>query len=565
MKKIELSPEQILEIISIYQNNPIGMSEIGKKYGVSREVIKRILKENNIKLTSPGQKYKGGKKESDKRYRKKRIESGVSDIKYDQWIKAHQEYIKNYRKEYYQKNKEKLREKKRINQTKLILNNPQYKLAQRFRTAIWQNIKDNGQTKYNNTFNLLPYTFDELKQHLENLFTDGMRWDNYGEWHVDHAIPQSKFSYTSIDSDEFRQCWSLGNLKPMWGKINTSKNNDLTYLTLDAVRYLQNNHVNNIIKFNNIIISKEYLKSIINSYGKDYLEEYIDDILNLIWKASPELPKIDTNENVSDLKKYSELINPLDDNGNIVNTKINSYGNMFLKSRFSSYWKSSYAKRKSPTECWKDYKMMRLILKYRLGLNNSGEIFDISLKQMIKGISATRTSISFFKPLLAFFLYKKYLGDIQNPIVFDPCCGFGGRLLGFKCAYPNGTYIGCEPNIETYKELIDLTRELNLSNVKIYNSKFEDMDINFNYDLALTSVPYFNLEKYSNVVEYNNYNDWLNKFMHPICKLPKLILNLPINIMQDLFLDNYLDCYLINNKTHFKKIINKEAILKLNF
>ena len=34
--------------------------------------------------------------------------------------------------------------------------------------------------------NLLKYTANELKNHLENLFTDGMSWSNYGEWQVDH-------------------------------------------------------------------------------------------------------------------------------------------------------------------------------------------------------------------------------------------------------------------------------------------------------------------------------------------------------------------------------------------
>jgi len=30
-----------------------------------------------------------------------------------------------------------------------------------------------------------------LKKHLEKKFSKGMSWNNYGEWHVDHIIPDS--------------------------------------------------------------------------------------------------------------------------------------------------------------------------------------------------------------------------------------------------------------------------------------------------------------------------------------------------------------------------------------
>ena len=30
-----------------------------------------------------------------------------------------------------------------------------------------------------------------LKKHIENLFCDGMSWDNKSDWHIDHKIPLS--------------------------------------------------------------------------------------------------------------------------------------------------------------------------------------------------------------------------------------------------------------------------------------------------------------------------------------------------------------------------------------
>lgn len=77
---------------------------------------------------------------------------------------------------------------------------------------------------------LVNYTLKDLKQHLENLFGPGMGWDNYGVrgWHVDHIRPISSFcveKLQDINSKEFKECWSLDNLQPLWWYDNLSKGN----------------------------------------------------------------------------------------------------------------------------------------------------------------------------------------------------------------------------------------------------------------------------------------------------------------------------------------------------
>jgi hypothetical protein len=69
-----------------------------------------------------------------------------------------------------------------------------------------------GVEKNDKTINILGYSAWDLKIHLEKQFTDGMSWDNHGEWHIDHIKPVSSFdelTHPSIVN-------SLGNLKPMW-------------------------------------------------------------------------------------------------------------------------------------------------------------------------------------------------------------------------------------------------------------------------------------------------------------------------------------------------------------
>ncbi len=74
---------------------------------------------------------------------------------------------------------------------------------------------------------LVGYTIEELCLHLELLFVDGMTWDNYGKWHIDHIIPQSYFKFNSPDDVEFKMCWRLENLQPLWARDNIGKSNKL--------------------------------------------------------------------------------------------------------------------------------------------------------------------------------------------------------------------------------------------------------------------------------------------------------------------------------------------------
>jgi hypothetical protein len=54
-----------------------------------------------------------------------------------------------------------------------------------------------------------------------------MTWENYGKWHIDHKRPIASFNFTSYEDPEFKECWALNNLQPMWAKENMSKGNKI--------------------------------------------------------------------------------------------------------------------------------------------------------------------------------------------------------------------------------------------------------------------------------------------------------------------------------------------------
>jgi len=70
---------------------------------------------------------------------------------------------------------------------------------------------------------LTGYTAEELKKYLEKRWLPGMSWENYGEWHIDHIVPISVFNFRNAEDVDFKRCWALKNLRPLWAKDNLSK------------------------------------------------------------------------------------------------------------------------------------------------------------------------------------------------------------------------------------------------------------------------------------------------------------------------------------------------------
>lgn len=79
----------------------------------------------------------------------------------------------------------------------------------------------NETTKSVRTFELIGCSTYELKLHLEKQSVDGMTWENYGKWQIDHIIPCCSFNLT--DEKEQRKCFHFSNTQPLWKKDNLIK------------------------------------------------------------------------------------------------------------------------------------------------------------------------------------------------------------------------------------------------------------------------------------------------------------------------------------------------------
>jgi len=153
-----------------------------------------------------------------------------------------QKRAKEYRQQNLEKTRRSVREYKkrnrnqilarRIENYKKIKDNKTYKLGKTMSQQIRSTLI-NGSKNKRTWENLVGYTVQDLKNHLESLFEPWMNWENYGQyaigkpktWNIDHVIPKSMFKYETPEDEEFKLCWSLKNLQPKGALKNLSKGN----------------------------------------------------------------------------------------------------------------------------------------------------------------------------------------------------------------------------------------------------------------------------------------------------------------------------------------------------
>ena len=93
-----------------------------------------------------------------------------------------------------------------------------FRLENSMRSRLWAALRGRGDGRL---LSRLGFDVPTLKLHLERQFLDGMTWENYGAWHVDHRVPCAAFDMT--DEQQFKQCWALENLRPLWAADNIKK------------------------------------------------------------------------------------------------------------------------------------------------------------------------------------------------------------------------------------------------------------------------------------------------------------------------------------------------------
>lgn len=158
-------------------------------------------------------------------YRFKKIKSKNRDrIRKRRWVLNNKEKIKEGSRLYRDSGKripptkEKIRQYKKTAYDK-TMSDPYKKLVHYYRARMNRILK--GKDKLFKSGDIILFSKESLIDHIESLFKEGMSWDNYGSWHIDHIKPISSFNLK--DREDMIACWSLNNLQPLWAIENLKK------------------------------------------------------------------------------------------------------------------------------------------------------------------------------------------------------------------------------------------------------------------------------------------------------------------------------------------------------
>lgn len=162
-------------------------------------------------------------KECTSLYHKKYCEVNKTSLKKEKEIyyKNNKQYFKDKNKINYENNKNIIFQKANKRKKNRLKEDINYKLTCNLRTRLSNALK--RKQKSGSAISELGCSIESFKIHLEKQFQEGMSWDNYGEWHIDHILPLSKFDLSN--KEELKKACFYTNLQPMWALENIKKGN----------------------------------------------------------------------------------------------------------------------------------------------------------------------------------------------------------------------------------------------------------------------------------------------------------------------------------------------------
>jgi hypothetical protein len=169
---------------------------------------------------------------------------------------------------------------------------------------------------------------------------------------------------------------------------------------------------------------------------------------------------------------------------------------------------------KSPSvvEAFENDRLLRHALRFQLDRGN-----PVVPHRLLRALSALTHSPLNFPPTLARWLVDLYAPE--NGIVFDPCSGYGGRLLGSLASVKSVTYVGADIEPASVSANIRLAAFLGAAHRVIQEERAIETSCAWpKADLALVGPPYYNRENYGEasykaLTNYPTYDVWIEQFV----------------------------------------------------
>jgi len=193
----------------------------------------------------------------------------------------------------------------------------------------------------------------------------------------------------------------------------------------------------------------------------------------------------------------------------------------FFPHRYSA-WRSD--DKVSAWNAWyNDHELTRAI-KLQL---KSGD--PITPHRVLRAVTLGHRTPTNFRPVAAKLIVERLL---PSGVVWDPCIGYGGRMLGVLSSDRDYTYIGSD----VMKMSVSAAGEMGKAVNKIVGVKYKvqyasaEEGVSGKVDMVFTSPPYFDVERYDDTAEqawkrYNSVDEWVNGFLCGLINSTKRVLN----------------------------------------
>ena len=202
----------------------------GACYLCAAEMMRKYREQNKEKILERNRKYREQNKEKAAEYKRKYDEENKDEVsKYQRkYREQNKEKIFDRKLKYREQNKEKIDEYQRRhreqNREKIAEYKRKWQKAnpeQVFIRKSLDRILNNWKGSRAKAEELLGYTCEQFREHIESQFKEGMSWDGRGEFHIDHIKPIKAFLDEGITDPAIIN--ALDNLQPLWAHENLSK------------------------------------------------------------------------------------------------------------------------------------------------------------------------------------------------------------------------------------------------------------------------------------------------------------------------------------------------------
>ena len=176
----------------------------------------------------------------------------------------------------------------------------------------------------------------------------------------------------------------------------------------------------------------------------------------------------------------------------------------------------------SVADNWKDDAKLHKLIEKTVAWcikHEHGRMSENRVRQLAK-VYLAKQAPSNFRPTVAKSLYSRY-GN--GGAVYDPCAGWGGRMMGFL-ASTCVEYVCCEPSTKTVSGLVSLANTFQTEGKSVVINPVCQEDYTpaeEHFDMVFTSPPYYDCEKYcdeptQSYIRYPTISKWSAGFLEPL-------------------------------------------------